>query len=198
MTNVGEPKARENLQALMARAVRGDAHPKDTANEYHKPWTVVDARRAVDVEVGKELRVGHKQAKTVRKELTSAIAKAVADLPPKKAEAIKKVVTAEVERQAKKLENTYADDVNAGINERLKDQLGPLTEARQAALKDAKRSQQIANDRLKGVPGLMTKAEFKLVLNCLHPDRAPADRREKFSEAFAVIKRLEDRTKWDE
>lgn len=36
----------------------------------------------------------------------------------------------------------------------------------------------------------MTLEEYRLILNCLHPDRAPEDRRERFAQAFAVMKRV--------
>jgi len=37
----------------------------------------------------------------------------------------------------------------------------------------------------------MTQEEFRLVLGCLHPDRAPADQQSRFGRAFDIVKRLE-------
>ena len=45
--------------------------------------------------------------------------------------------------------------------------------------------------RRDAVPKAMTREQWRMVLNCLHPDRAPEDRRERYAEAFATVKRLE-------
>ena len=42
-----------------------------------------------------------------------------------------------------------------------------------------------------GIDSHMTMEEFQLVRNCLHPDRAPDDRRERFEKAFTIFNRLE-------
>jgi len=47
------------------------------------------------------------------------------------------------------------------------------------------------NVAIKKINDFMTLDEYRLVLNCLHPDRAPENRRARFAEAFAVMKRLD-------
>ena len=37
----------------------------------------------------------------------------------------------------------------------------------------------------------MTQEEFRLVLGCLHPDRAPADQQSRFGRAFDIVNRLQ-------
>jgi hypothetical protein len=41
------------------------------------------------------------------------------------------------------------------------------------------------------IDSYMTEDEYKFILNCLHPDRAPADRKDRFNDAFVIFKRLE-------
>ena len=56
---------------------------------------------------------------------------------------------------------------------------------------EAKEKNELADLRLQRTKPLLTRDEFNLLLNCLHPDRAPADRRERFDQGFAIFKRLE-------
>lgn len=39
---------------------------------------------------------------------------------------------------------------------------------------------------------VMTEKEYRLILQCLHPDRAPEDRKTMFAQAFAIIRRWGD------
>ena len=194
VVNVGAKKAAENMGRLISDAAAGKQFMSDfdPGYQYRGPWSVADAVRQVAFITGKEVRVENKQADNSKKVIIGAVEKAVESLPKKKAAAILKAVSAEVARETKKLQDTFSDAVNAAVTERLKDVLDPMIAEHRERIEQAKSSQQIANNRLKGVPALMTRAEFKLVLNCLHPDRAPADRRAKFGEAFATIKRLEE------
>jgi len=41
------------------------------------------------------------------------------------------------------------------------------------------------------VESFMSESEYRLLLNCLHPDRAPEERRERFATAFNIVRRLE-------
>jgi len=43
----------------------------------------------------------------------------------------------------------------------------------------------------KGIPAQMSEADYKFLLNVLHPDRAPGDRREKFARAFDIVRKLD-------
>lgn len=72
------------------------------------------------------------------------------------------------------------DERVAGINAAILKQEAAVKE-RQAQLDAARAS----------LESYMTKEEFQLVINCLHPDRAPEDRRDRFGQAFVICKRLE-------
>jgi hypothetical protein len=55
------------------------------------------------------------------------------------------------------------------------------------------RSQRALNDyvaRRDGIKQAITKKEYQLLLNCLHPDHAPPGREEPYKQAFNVVKRL--------
>jgi hypothetical protein len=39
---------------------------------------------------------------------------------------------------------------------------------------------------------MMTEAEYKAVRACLHPDRAPAEKKDQFTKAFDIFNRLKD------
>lgn len=45
--------------------------------------------------------------------------------------------------------------------------------------------------RIATIDAYMTEDEYKLILNCLHPDRAPEDRRQRFNDAFIIFRRME-------
>lgn len=67
-----------------------------------------------------------------------------------------------------------------------------IAEIKKEALAEAAEIKRKAFDHLsKGLTPYMTQDEFKLVLGCLHPDRAPEDKRDRYNEAFQIFKRLE-------
>jgi hypothetical protein len=77
--------------------------------------------------------------------------------------------------------------VEVRVNKELAEQRGILSKFEdEAREKDARLDAALAS-----VDRFMTEDEFRLILNCLHPDRAPEDRRERFNRAFQVFKRLE-------
>jgi len=43
----------------------------------------------------------------------------------------------------------------------------------------------------KGIAAQMTEEDYRFLLNVLHPDRAPEDRREKFARAFDIVRKLD-------
>jgi hypothetical protein len=51
-------------------------------------------------------------------------------------------------------------------------------------------------DRCKAInsawKGFLTDDEYRLVISCLHPDRAPADRVKQYEKAFHIVKSKED------
>jgi hypothetical protein len=57
--------------------------------------------------------------------------------------------------------------------------------------REAKAHLEAARSYREGVGSHMSYEDFRLVLNCLHPDRAPEDRRDKFMKAFQAFQALE-------
>jgi len=197
--NVGDAKARTNLSDLMGFAVAGQSYHADVNPDYkyRGPWTIADAKRQVAFITGKQVEVSSKQIGETKKIVVGSVEKAVDGLPKKKADTIVKAVAVELERETKKLQAVFSDEVNKKAEEISIHRTESLFATGERLRKKAELDAKLAANRLKGAPALMTKAEFKLVLNCLHPDRAPEDRKEKFAEAFGIIKRLEEGTSWD-
>lgn len=95
--------------------------------------------------------------------------------------------------------STTVADTIAQLRAQFETQVAQAVEARvaeQVARLDA-RERELADAiarvraRLANVVDLMSYEEFRLVLGCLHPDRAPADRVARFTEAFRIFQRLE-------
>ena len=164
---------------------------------YDKPFTVLNVRRQVKLVKGEQVSVESKQIGNTKTVVVGAVEKVVAGLPKKKAATIVRTVAVELEKETKKLQAVFSDEVNAQAEQISKKKTEELFATGEALRKKAEFQAKMAENRLKGASALMTKAEFKLVLNCLHPDRAPADRKDKFAEAFGIIKRLEEGTSWD-
>lgn len=97
----------------------------------------------------------------------------------------------EFNKRVTTLQQSYQDEVNRRVNELMDDKF----KEERARLKDAlaeTHEELLQWKRRKfGVAQAISKSEFKLVLNCLHPDRAPEDRRDKYAQAFGSIKKLE-------
>ena len=43
-----------------------------------------------------------------------------------------------------------------------------------------------------GISAQMTPDEYRFLLQTLHPDRAPEDRRDKFAKAFDIVRKLDN------
>jgi hypothetical protein len=96
--------------------------------------------------------------------------------------------------QERLLNKAFMAEVDKGIAMKLAEKTREADEhleylkTRQA---DTKKKEEQLTYRLKRVSAFMPRADYKLVLNCLHPDRAPAGYEEKFGKAFIIVKRLE-------
>jgi hypothetical protein len=88
------------------------------------------------------------------------------------------------------LQRDYESTVQKEVAKRAE----PFLEAERERLREAvaRNEQEWQNflARKNGIKQAMTRKEFQLLLNCLHPDRAPADRTDRFTEAFRIAKRL--------
>jgi hypothetical protein len=107
-------------------------------------------------------------------------------LDPKSRQAVQRAIDAEASKLAKEFHGV----VEEAVREKVKVNTAHLIEEMTADIAEAKRKERNYDKALAGLKGFMTRDEFRLILNCLHPDRAPEDRRERFAEAFAVMNRL--------
>lgn len=119
--------------------------------------------------------------------------KAVAALPPSASTKVKKALQ-EVKRD---LQADFSHQVIKLANEKAKEKVREEAEKARAALERAKireeeasAAKERADARATPLDGWMTREEYQLIVGCLHPDRAPEDRREQFSRALAIFIRM--------
>lgn len=97
--------------------------------------------------------------------------------------AVRAFVAAEVEPQ-----------IEAEVKRRVTQEREELASLR-AKLRATEKEAQEERDRLRelrmNLDGLMTEEEYRLIRGCLHPDRAPEDRKPTFGRAFDIFSRLE-------
>lgn len=79
----------------------------------------------------------------------------------------------------------------ADMQKQFDEQLRDAKEQLAIKLQEAEAEREAAFQYRLGIDSHMTMDEFKLVRSCLHPDRAPEDRRERFDKAFTIFNRLE-------
>ena len=93
-----------------------------------------------------------------------------------------------IETESSRLQRSFDEQVRQKVRQGTADQrakLGDLIHQEQAeVLRYRSASAKVGR--------FMTRDELKLVLNCLHPDTAPEDRRKRFAKAFALAKGLEE------
>jgi hypothetical protein len=95
------------------------------------------------------------------------------------------------ERLAAKEHRLLNEQFHAAVEKRvqevLKDRIAHLEEVEEKALQELKYYQAVRN----GVAAQIDKDDYRFLLNVLHPDRAPEDRKDKFSKAFDIVRKLE-------
>lgn len=96
-----------------------------------------------------------------------------------------------LEQELAKLKRQFKLEADTVIQTEVRKQVNPVVE-RYAKLYDEmaveKERYEARNATLKT---FMTVEDYRFVLNCLHPDRAPEDRKERFDKAFGIMKRLD-------
>lgn len=97
--------------------------------------------------------------------------------------AVRAHVTAELEPQIE------AEVQRRVVKER--DELAELRKTLYRLQEEAQADRDRARELRTNLDGLMTEEEYRLVRGCLHPDRAPEDRRQQFGKAFDIFTRLE-------
>lgn len=85
------------------------------------------------------------------------------------------------------LRHDFETEVEHVVKERLKAQRDKLHELEKEAKEELDRARNLSMN----LDGLMTEEEYRLIRGCLHPDRAPDDRKAAFGKAFDVFTRLE-------
>lgn len=85
------------------------------------------------------------------------------------------------------LRHDFETEVEHVVKERLKQQRERILLLEQEAQADRDRARELSMN----LDGLITEEEYRLILGCLHPDRAPEDRKQVFGKAFSIFMRLE-------
>lgn len=85
------------------------------------------------------------------------------------------------------LRHDFETEVEHVVKERLKQQRERILLLEQEAQADRDRARELSMN----LAGLITEEEYRLILGCLHPDRAPEDRKQVFGKAFSIFMRLE-------
>lgn len=102
------------------------------------------------------------------------------------AAATKKTKTA-LKQVVADLRHDFETEVEHVLQDRLKAQRERLHKLEKEAQEERDRARNLRMN----LDGLMTEEEYRLVRSCLHPDRAPEDRKTQFTKAFDIFTRLE-------
>ena len=95
------------------------------------------------------------------------------------------------ERLEEQLRSMYVADVQRGVQEEYKRQQADLI-AEMVAERDQYMKKYLGLATMKSMMTvILTEDDYRFLLNVLHPDRAPADRREKFAKAFHIVRKLD-------
>ncbi len=102
-----------------------------------------------------------------------------------------------VRKQAEKvkelMQEAYSDEVRKEADRIYKEKHADRIEAGEKARKEAKEAKENYERMAVRVDAVLTEEEFRTIRMCLHPDRAPEDRREQFAKAFALFNKMADR-----
>ena len=149
----------------------GIALPKYITSEVDADAFVADYVRVIGLKEAARQDV-EQTAKQVREDLSSTQ---------------QKKLDAAIRAEKTLLGAQFHEQVKRAVDERVASRIKALD-----ALEDEVKEQhaQVTAAR-RTIDCYMTRDEYNLILNCLHPDRAPEDRRERFSNAFVIFRRLE-------
>lgn len=119
----------------------------------------------------------------------SEIEKARETVPEKDKARFDKALEKALNAEKLKLHILVSDEVKRRVSEQQK-VLNQLE-------KEASTKLEVATKIRRGVSSFITEKDFKFISRCLHPDHQPAENLAKFSEAFAIFKRLEPAVEYD-
>jgi hypothetical protein len=109
-------------------------------------------------------------------------------------EELPKSAQEKLDRALKKWQAIYVAELRQQFAEQLKAEKDKIQAELDAASRlhaEAQAERDAAVEYRLGVDSHMTMEEFQLVRNCLHPDRVPEDRKERFTKAFGIFDRLQ-------
>lgn len=100
-----------------------------------------------------------------------------------------------IEKLEEMLRAMYVADVQRGVQEEYRRQQADLI-AEMVSERDQymKKHLEVADMKAQlyaAMNAILSESDYRFLLNVLHPDRAPADRRDKFARAFDIVRKLD-------
>lgn len=93
-----------------------------------------------------------------------------------------------IEKVVSDLRHDFTANVEHAVNERMREQRERVHKLEREAQEERDRARALRMN----LDGLMTEEEYRAIRACLHPDRAPEDRKAQFAKAFTIFTRLEE------
>ena len=165
-----------HYQKLAVDALTPDQRTALLEQSAKNGWSAVRLAKERDRLLGKEERVPLLTFET-------KVEKLMETLP---ASATKKTKAA-INQVVSDLRHDFETEVEHVVKERLRIQREKLYALEKEAQADRDRAKELRMN----LDGLMTEEEYRLIRGCLHPDRAPEDRKAAFGKAFDIFTRLE-------
>jgi pheromone shutdown protein TraB len=98
---------------------------------------------------------------------------------------------ARLEKLEAQLRAMFDDELQRRVQEHLRDRHPELV-AELVAERDAYMKKHLAAATMKAsMHAILSESDYRLLLNVLHPDRAPEDRKERFARAFDAVRKLD-------
>lgn len=142
------------------------------------PWSAQRLKREIKAELG----LGND--KPLKQTLDEMKADILEQLPARTSERVKQLLAGFLNRA---MEESDAA-IRAAVSKAVKKQTQIVEEKAQSLLSREK----LVDKWEQGVKAFVTYEEYKLILGCLHPDRAPEDLKPRFNEAFDIWRKLLD------
>jgi len=102
-----------------------------------------------------------------------------------------RVVQHAVDAELARLKTQFTIEVDRIVEQRIAPDLESERARARRMYDEANQEWQNLVARRDGIKQALTREELRLILNCLHPDRAPDDRRERYAAAFTAARRLQ-------
>lgn len=104
-------------------------------------------------------------------------------------------MTKRLERVVKKIQHEYVTELEKRVEEEVRRRAAERFDHREKTLEERERlARAITDDErlIRTSPiWIFTEDEYRLILNCLHPDRAPEDKRDRYTKAFTAFRKLD-------